>query len=137
MSAVELFSCAANALLTIPPHPTDFAVLARIAHVGIIPGQPFDASAFDADQLAQLQDGASEALEGIIAAVPTLGTETNGLEHEPLGTEAVPHAGFREQVPRSGRLGLELASQLGHVEAQVGRLRRVGGAPHLGEELSL
>ena len=40
--------------------------------------------------------------------------------------EAVAHPGFGDQVPRTGRIRLELATELAHVEAQVIQPRVVG-----------
>jgi hypothetical protein len=40
MSAVEFFTHACDALMVNPPHTTDFSILARIANLGIVPGQP-------------------------------------------------------------------------------------------------
>jgi hypothetical protein len=78
MSAVEFFSYAATALTTIPPHASDFSILARISRLGIVPGQPFSTDRFDQAERAEIQDGASAALQQMIASVPTMGTETEG-----------------------------------------------------------
>ena len=78
MSAVDFFSYASKALMTVPPHRTDFSILARIAQLGIVPGQPFRATAFDDAQLAEIQSGASAALDQIKASVPEVGRKANG-----------------------------------------------------------
>ncbi|MET0672105.1 MAG: DUF1254 domain-containing protein [Microbacterium pygmaeum] len=78
LSAVDFFTWAAKLLAANPPHPTDFSILARIANLGIVPGQPFDASRFDADGLAELQAGATEALHELMATLPRLGTHAHG-----------------------------------------------------------
>jgi hypothetical protein len=75
---LEFFAFAAEALHRNPPHPTDFAVLARIAHLGLAPGRPFDSSGFDPDEVAQIEAGAKAALADMIAAVPTIGTAADG-----------------------------------------------------------
>src|SRR5262245_11347498 len=54
-----------------------------------------------------------------------------------VGLEAVAHAGLRDEVAGVRRIGLELAPNLGEVDAQVIRLRPVLGAPHLLEQLAL
>src|SRR5262245_61701761 len=51
--------------------------------------------------------------------------------------EAVAHAGLGDEVARARRIGLELAPDLGEVDAQVVRLRLVLGAPHLLKQLAL
>lgn len=78
MSGVEFFTAASDALKRVPPHSTDFSILARIALMGIVPGQDFEVSRFSAEELAEVEAGAKEALEQIVAVVPFLGTETNG-----------------------------------------------------------
>jgi hypothetical protein len=48
-----------------------------------------------------------------------------------LGLEAVAHAWLGEEVAGAGRLLLQLAAELGDVDAQVVGLGAVGGAPHV------
>ncbi|MFC6153793.1 DUF1254 domain-containing protein [Nocardioides yefusunii] len=78
LSAIDFFSLAAETLKRVPPHATDFSVLARIAQMGIVPGRSFDATGFGPDELSALQTGATEGLQQMIADVPRLGTERNG-----------------------------------------------------------
>lgn len=78
MSGVEFFTAASKVLERVPPHSTDFSILARIALMGIVPGQAFDVSRFSAEELAEVEAGAKEALAQIVGVVPFLGTETNG-----------------------------------------------------------
>ncbi|MBV9717407.1 MAG: DUF1254 domain-containing protein [Solirubrobacterales bacterium] len=78
MGAREFFAYAARALAQNRPHLTDFSVLARIARLGIVPGKQWDAAGFGNDDLREIEAGAAAALEDITAAVPTIGSETNG-----------------------------------------------------------
>ncbi|WP_329166903.1 DUF1254 domain-containing protein (plasmid) [Streptomyces sp. NBC_01717] len=78
MDAVEFFTRAAEALRISPPHASDFSVLARIARLGIAPGEDFDPGRFDAAQLAEIQAGADDARRAILGALPTLGQQVNG-----------------------------------------------------------
>jgi hypothetical protein len=78
MAALDFFSYAAELLTVNPPHPTDFSQLARIAGLGIVAGQPFDAGRFTADQRAQIDAGFADALTDMLAALNTLGTNVNG-----------------------------------------------------------
>ncbi len=78
MSAVEFFRYAAEALMDIPPHVTDFSILARIAQLGIVPGQPFDASRFSQQEIAEIEAAASEARAAMIAGTQVLGKTVNG-----------------------------------------------------------
>ncbi|MGW4806524.1 DUF1254 domain-containing protein [Kitasatospora sp. NPDC004272] len=76
--AVEFFTRAARALAVNPPHPTDFAVLARIAHLGVVPGREFDPGRFSDAELAELEAGARAAREAILASPAVIGTAVNG-----------------------------------------------------------
>lgn len=78
MSALDFFTYAADALRRNPPHSTDFSILARIARLGLVPGRAFDPSALTADERRQLEDGAAQAFQQMIAAIPTIGTAANG-----------------------------------------------------------
>ncbi|RMI30931.1 DUF1254 domain-containing protein [Nocardia stercoris] len=78
MAAVEFFATAATALAVNPPHATDFSQLARIAALGIVPGENFDATRFTAAELAEVEAGAAAGLAAIHASVPKLALPVNG-----------------------------------------------------------
>jgi hypothetical protein len=78
MKAVEFFTHAAEAMKVNPPHSTDFSILARIANLGLVPGESFDAGRFDGSALEQLEAGARDAQAAITANLPHLGAGTNG-----------------------------------------------------------
>jgi len=78
MSAVELFGYACEAMLVNPPHATDFSILARIANIGIVPGRPFDPSSLDSSALGEIEAGAAEAREALVAVLPKLARLANG-----------------------------------------------------------
>lgn len=78
MSAVEFFAYAAEVLKANPPHATDFSTLARIANLGIVPGTSFDPRGFSAEQVAEIEEGARSAREGLPGALPKLGTPIDG-----------------------------------------------------------
>jgi hypothetical protein len=86
MSAFDFFAAAADALIHNSPHSTDHSILARIANLGIVPGDPFDASAFDDKAEREIQAGADAAREAISANIPRLGTPSNGWT---VGTESI------------------------------------------------
>src|SRR4029077_20687365 len=66
-----------------------------------------------------------------------LGIGGPGRSHPRSGIEAVAHPGLGEQVTRTRRLRLELAPQLGDVDAQVVALGLIRRPPPLLEELTL
>jgi hypothetical protein len=78
MSAADFFTYAADLLAVNPPHPTDFSQLARIANLGIVAGEPFDASRFSAEELTEIDTGRAAALQDMLAALNTLGTNIDG-----------------------------------------------------------
>lgn len=77
MAALGLFAYAAELLAVNPPHPTDFSVLARIAHLGIEAGKPFDASRFSTEQQRHIEAGWAAALNDMKTSRPSLGTIVN------------------------------------------------------------
>jgi hypothetical protein len=78
MSTADFFTYAADLLAVNPPHPTDFSQLARIANLGIVAGESFDASRFSAEELAEIDAGRAGALQDMLAALNTLGTNIDG-----------------------------------------------------------
>ncbi|MER6332208.1 DUF1254 domain-containing protein [Streptomyces sp. NPDC001034] len=78
LSAVDFFSWAAEALAVNPPHVADFSVLARIANLGIVPGQKFDPGRFTEADLAEIDAGAQEALAEILGSMASFGVAANG-----------------------------------------------------------
>jgi hypothetical protein len=86
MSAVELFAFACEAMKVNPPHPTDFSMLARIANLGIVPGEDFDEGRLAAEAPDEVEAGAAAARAAIAANVAHLGTRANGWT---VATEAI------------------------------------------------
>jgi hypothetical protein len=78
MNAVEFFTYACEALTDNRPHATDFSILARIANIGIVPGEPFAAEHRSADVLAEIEAGVAAAQAAIAGNVAHLGTQANG-----------------------------------------------------------
>ena len=63
---------------TAPPRPKDAPILARLAKIGIVPGQPFDQSKLDPPVQAALKDIPQTALQKIEANAKMLGDVVNG-----------------------------------------------------------
>ena len=78
LSGVEFFRRAASALRTVPVHATDYSVLARIRHLGIVPGLRFDGERLDAADTGRLEEGVAEARATMLATLPLLGRRVNG-----------------------------------------------------------
>ena len=77
-TAIDFFTRAAQALKVNPPHSTDFSVLARIAQIGIVPGEDFDRTRFTDAEVHEIEAGATAALADLRAALATLGRQVNG-----------------------------------------------------------
>jgi hypothetical protein len=77
MNAVDFFSFACEAMRSNAPHSTDFSVLSRIANLGIVPGESFDARIAEG-AIDEVQAGADAAKEAIVANIPHLGMPANG-----------------------------------------------------------
>jgi hypothetical protein len=78
MGAVEFFAYAADALMVNPPHASDFSILARIARLGIVPGERFDPGRFDAGALGEIEEGAAAARATIAGNTAGFGAPVNG-----------------------------------------------------------
>lgn len=78
MSAVEFLAFGAELMKVYDPHHTDFSQLSRMELLGLVPGQDFDPSRFDASQLAEIEAGAVEARETLASSLPKMGQVTNG-----------------------------------------------------------
>lgn len=86
MSASDFFAFACEAMQLHPPHATDFSIHARIANLGIVPGERFDADKLAATAPADVEAGATAAREAIAANIAHLGTRANGWT---VATEAI------------------------------------------------
>jgi hypothetical protein len=86
MSAVDFFALACEAMQVHPPHPTDFSINARIANLGIVAGEGFDADRLAATAPSDVEAGATAAREAIAANIAHLGTRANGWT---VATEAI------------------------------------------------
>ncbi|APE15528.1 DUF1254 domain-containing protein [Mycolicibacterium pallens] len=78
MAALDYLTYAADLLSVNPPHPTDFSILARLSGLGIEAGKSFGAQRFSAEQRAEIEAGAQDALAAITSSAPTLGTIVDG-----------------------------------------------------------
>ncbi|MFA9564988.1 MAG: DUF1254 domain-containing protein [Acidimicrobiales bacterium] len=73
----EFWSCASFALSLTTPHPDDRSILDRIAEIGVVSGQPWDASRFP-DEIAEsigtgMDGGLSDLLEATSETVDACG----------------------------------------------------------------
>ena len=78
MTAAEFFDLGARLMGTHRPALTDWAVVERIARIGIIPGHPFDPRALDQDTLAALAPVPQETLARLSGLIPTMARLANG-----------------------------------------------------------
>jgi hypothetical protein len=62
LDAVAYFTLLAKLLETNPPAPEDADMVAQLAEIGIVPGQPFDASKLDPDVAAVVPKAAQEKI---------------------------------------------------------------------------
>ncbi|MFI6658836.1 DUF1214 domain-containing protein [Streptomyces sp. NPDC050523] len=104
-AGIRFFTHAAQALAVNPPHPADFPVLARIKHLGIVPGRDFDAERFDADALAEIEAGADAARQAILGSPSAFGTEANGWRTSVDNMGVYGNSYFKRAVIAAGGLG--------------------------------
>jgi hypothetical protein len=89
MSAARYFDTLARLLKSNPPPPADAPVLAKLAHIGIVPGKPFDAVHLDPAVAKGLEGSMAVALQRLQEAVTQkattqLGTSENGWRVLPM-----------------------------------------------------
>jgi hypothetical protein len=71
-----------------PPHANDYPILARMARIGVVPGQPFDLAKSTPEVRAALEAAPMAGTGQILAAIPRIGSLVNGwrMLAEPIGT---------------------------------------------------
>jgi hypothetical protein len=77
LPAREFFALAAELLSLHPPHLTDWSILARIARIGLRPGEPFDVDAHPALP-AMLDEVPAAAIALMRSAAPRMAPVVNG-----------------------------------------------------------
>lgn len=75
LSAVEYFTLLAKLMKENPPAPEDAPLLAKIAKIGLVPGQDFDTSKLPADAAKSIPETAQKAIMGHFKQA---GTDENG-----------------------------------------------------------
>ncbi len=78
MPGIEFLTYAAEALKANPIHATDHSQIARLALLGLIPGETFDASGFSDTDRGEIQQGVEQGLAALQAAPSRLGVPVNG-----------------------------------------------------------
>jgi hypothetical protein len=78
MSAVDYFTLGAELMAKHPPHHSDWSQLARMRHIGLVPGQSFDPAAMSAEELEALATVPFEAVARMKAFVKTGARVANG-----------------------------------------------------------
>jgi hypothetical protein len=84
MSASVFFKTLAAMMKENPPAPADTPMLAKLAKIGIVPGQDFDISKLDPAVAEGLEESIQMAIEKIQAAGKQSGTLVNGWNVPPL-----------------------------------------------------
>ncbi len=75
MTGVQFLSRLAGIMETIPPHPNDQPILARLAKLGFTPGERFDAAALSPDAAATIDRAVADQLAAMPEAVLRNGEE--------------------------------------------------------------
>jgi hypothetical protein len=84
MSAAAFFSRLAALMKDNPPPPEDAPALAKLAKIGVVPGQDFDPSKLDPAVARGLKKSVSTALEKLQAAAKEVGAPLNGWRVPPM-----------------------------------------------------
>ncbi len=132
MSAAEFFTLAAELMKVQPPHLTDFSVLARIARIGLRPGDSFDPARLDARTRAALEGVPKAAQDLMTQSFPRLARLTNGWQ---MSTETMGVYGnsyLKRAIVARGGLGANSPEER-RLPGPDHRCRR--GAPGRGQRL--
>ena len=78
MSGTDFFAYAAELMSVHPPHATDWSILARMRHIGLEPGKPYEAQALDPGIKQALDQATSDGQEAMRTKVATLAPLVNG-----------------------------------------------------------
>jgi hypothetical protein len=78
MAGTEYFALAAELMKVHPPHPADFSALARMARIGLRPGQAFDPGSLEAGTRAVVDAAPKAAQDLMTQTFPHLARVTNG-----------------------------------------------------------
>jgi hypothetical protein len=84
MSASTFFNALARLLKTNPPPESEAPILAKLASIGIVPGQPWDASKLDPDVAKGLSQSVSVALQRLHVRTGTTSGLINGWKILPM-----------------------------------------------------
>jgi hypothetical protein len=78
MSGESFFGLAAELMKLHPPHVTDWSQLERMRHLGVIPGESFEAGELSGEQAKAVKGAPASARASIMSMLPTLAVVTNG-----------------------------------------------------------
>ncbi len=78
MTAAQYFSYGAELMKLHPPHITDWSTIARLGHLGLVPGQSFDLDQATPAVQAGLEQAVVDGLKLMYAKLPTLAQIVNG-----------------------------------------------------------
>jgi hypothetical protein len=78
MDVNTYFNTLATLMKDNPPTPDDAPIVARMAKIGLVPGQPFDSSKLDPAVVTALQGVPKDTLGKIMANLKNIGTMENG-----------------------------------------------------------
>jgi hypothetical protein len=84
LDGVAVLTRLADLMRKHPPHANDYPMLFRLKALGIVPGQPFDASKLEAEAIAIINQAAKDALDLMPVAMRKSGAFINGWN---IGTE--------------------------------------------------
>lgn len=107
LSGRDYFAVLARLMKTNPPSRADAPMLRKLAQLGIVPGQDFDAAKLDPQILAAIDNAPKDALPAIQKAFATTGQNVNGWQVVKTGEYGTDYS-FRATVAFYG-LGANLA----------------------------
>ncbi len=107
LAAIDFFKLLAQLLKANPPAADDSAIVAKMAKIGIVPGQDFDATRLDTAVIAAINSVAKPTQEKILASLPQFGKMADGWSFIPETGKYGINYPFRAMVTAVG-LGANL-----------------------------
>jgi hypothetical protein len=90
MSAAQYFDTLARLLKASPPPAADAPVIAKLASIGIVPGQPFDPARLDPSVAKELEESVSVALQKLQEGIEHKATTQTPTGHTANGWRILP-----------------------------------------------
>ena len=123
LPVADYFRLAADLMKSCPPHLTDWSILARLRHLGLVAGESFDPASLPDEVTNALEGVPAEAQQHMTALLPTMARVANGwsMNTDTMGVYGtyylkraiVAQLGLGANLPEDAVYPLNLADETG------------------------